>query len=1368
MRLTLGKQRSLRRCIAWTVLVGVLRYALVQVCHVEPAADGNSEAPVHTAELLRAAPPPPPARLPPTVPVPPLPLPPLPPPPSVPPPPPPTPTPTPLTMQQKSLPPQPQPPRRETVVEPPALAPPTAAADPPPTPVHASPGSPAGEGPAPPSGAPVRSVAAAASPKELHDERSASAVSQGDRQRPLPPRAAVAAKHGAAFALETPSPRAETPEPAPASRSGQLGSEHPAVSSQLASKTQAATDSRSSTRKSHGGEHFDATRGVFNWGTRTMVPAPVSSTMWIGYHEHHDGDAAREHAVAAPVDSSTIHFRNLTKETAIVAWAAPNPGLYGWDILGYRVQWRLDGQPWPAHDPASGVAVTGGSTDQGGVADVMTLIGSPSTGTDYTSVLVKTYAGVGIYHFRLRPWNHGGAGAWSEASYGLWPPTPPEPPTQLSAQAISGSVSVSNVSSAIVSGLNVSWHPSVTEGTAECADVIARDVLAGICTTVGAGLPIDSYKLEILVGTPTGTTTDHWQGAVRLSGLQRGVMPSAPGILGSVHLLVDPAFKLLLSNTVYSLRVSAHNGAGWSQPTAAVSVTTLGPPARPGSVQYTETARDFLRLVWPAPTLAADGSLLCDGNPVLRYRAFGSSWNPRMNLWEAATRYTLTSDTKRPYAASRLATRTPRPASLSKDEWLELFFGWEGDSATPDSSGLIHYLVDYLSPETQYRFVVVAVSASGESLPSLPSVLMATLMAAPKDIRAFIGAPCVYNTETKPVEFLAMGSGKNLRYTWQLPDGGPIGRCLNDNCAAMAYTFPAAGSHRKHTGGGNAFEVAVLASNHAGIVRIQTHVHVKYCGCTDPFDPSFDPDADYMVPRDCSRQQSWAGAPSELPRGQSTPFQVHFDPQHIFGVEVTVRIDCGALAMCYSTKHVPENFGVTPAALFDHPFESRHGTWSTHIQAQVHQAVGVPAPPPPAPAQTPVSVVVPGSEVDGEHCTYGVSMFKVLTVPYARLAPNRRQKRENTPPSSIYVALKGTSGFTRFELLARPLSFDGVPRVTLGRDKTAIGPHTTGVVAGSVIADKWVFHEAPLGRLGLADLEIRLTASASRLDNSVHTPTPGCVSLYSSWDEVWPSPMRATSSSVGYERTMQAVGSDCASDGGTGAESSVVWTAINPLTEDARRTLSIGITGLVTTAGEPSESDFRLEVIRHDYTGYKKPLRLLEGMTAVGSMQTSTSSQRVLGNGKLDFFEVHAAGTVALIQLSVRVGQVKLLCATAGLPTRGRYAKQWTLTTPPAHGHAAHEQQHSVLVNISSNCGMPADTADTDPYFWSEDDVSNDDELRQRVSLRGHASGPHGERSSVYLSVLGVASDLNVGTEGNVYEISAATELLAMHTSLAG
>eukprot|EP01045_Picozoa_sp_COSAG04_P006921 COSAG04_NODE_350_length_16101_cov_52.309923_2_plen_1070_part_00 len=1056
---------------------------------------------------------------------------------------------------------------------------------------------------------------------------------------------------------------------------------------------------------------------MFNHGTGRVDPRPLPSTVRVGSHDHFDGDSGhwRDHAIPGTIDGGTIHFRNVTSEHTIVAWQPPDQGLYKWDVLGFRVEWRLEGQPWP--QPGEG-----GATEQGGAADVMTPEGSASTGTTCNCVLVRTWPGKGLYFFRIRSWNHGGSAPWSEESYGLWPPEPPQPPKELAASRLP------------TTGFNISWAPALTVGTEHCADVARRDVPAGVCTTRGAGLPVDSYRLEIRL-----PGTERWQPAVRLPGLARGVMRSAAGVRGQVrsckcrsrprlltastsqvHLAVDPDMKRLPADSTFGFRVSAHNAAGWSEPSEVLDARSFGPPARLRSpVAFTESGETFLRLAWAAPRLGADGSPL--KNPIVRYRVFGSSFNERLGTWQAAARGSLTSNTRRPFAASPLDAPVPAPESLPADTWLEFFFGYSGDTVTPDADGNVHYLADFLSPGTMYRFVVFAVSDSGEAEPSVPSQPMATLIQPPGDVRLFVGAPCVHKDVSTPVEFLAMSSGKDVRFTWQLPEGGPIGRCHQSGCAAMEYTLPAAGPHPQ--GPTDAFEVAVLASNKRGIVRTETAVHVEYCGCTDAMDPSYDADADYMLPRSCDRTVSWDGAPSELILDQVVPFQVHFDPLSTFAVELVLRVDVGQVATCYSTKKPPSEFGKSPAPLFDHPFARHDWGWDNVV---VHQPDNAPPPPPPAPPpppQTPVQV--PGSEIDGEHCALGITNYRVITVPYARLAPSRRQKREGTPPASLFVGLKGTAAFSRFELLARPLSFGGMPRTSMKRDKEATGPHTTGVHDGTVARGMWTFWDIPLGRLGLADLEMRITVDR------------GCVSLYSSWTEVWPSPQRATKSSAGYERGLEHIGADC--DGaGSGDGSGRLWTTIRPLTEDLRRTLHIGI------AGASSASSYQLEVLRHDYAGYDRPSRLVEGMPAAGV--SSTNPDRVLGFAKMEFFELHASGNVALLNLDVRIGQLELFCATAGLPARGRFAKRWRL---PA------QQHHSILVPIVRDCGAVVHNS-SEPEFWPEAAVDRDDALRDRISLRGSVTGSHGERTSVYIGVLGTGEDLGAA-EGNLFQIRAAS-----------
>ena len=57
----------------------------------------------------------------------------------------------------------------------------------------------------------------------------------------------------------------------------------------------------------------------------------------------------------------------------------------------------------------------------------------------------------------------------------------------------------------------------------------------------------------------------------------------------------------------------------------------------------------------------------------------------------------------------------------------------------------------------------------------------------------------------------------------------------------------------------------LVARNPAGAVVLPFVLPVRYCGCTDPYDPAFWDDADDMVPTLCERHHRWEGAPSTLP-----------------------------------------------------------------------------------------------------------------------------------------------------------------------------------------------------------------------------------------------------------------------------------------------------------------------------------------------------------------------------------------------------------------------------------------------------------------------------------------------------------------------
>lgn len=107
---------------------------------------------------------------------------------------------------------------------------------------------------------------------------------------------------------------------------------------------------------------------MYNHGTGRVDPRPLPSTVRVGSHDHFDGDSGhwRDHAIPGTIDGGTIHFRNVTSEHTIVAWQPPDQGLYKWDVLGFRVEWRLEGQPWP--QPGEG-----GATEQGGAGPTARL-----------------------------------------------------------------------------------------------------------------------------------------------------------------------------------------------------------------------------------------------------------------------------------------------------------------------------------------------------------------------------------------------------------------------------------------------------------------------------------------------------------------------------------------------------------------------------------------------------------------------------------------------------------------------------------------------------------------------------------------------------------------------------------------------------------------------------------------------------------------------------------------------------------------------------------------------------------------------------------------------------------------------------------
>jgi hypothetical protein len=201
--------------------------------------------------------------------------------------------------------------------------------------------------------------------------------------------------------------------------------------------------------------------------------------------------------------------------------------------------------------------------------------------------------------------------------------------------------------------------------------------------------------------------------------------------------------------------------------------------------------------------------------------------------------------------------------------------------------------------------------------------------------------------------------------------------------------------------------------------------------------------------------------------GKETPFQYHFDTS-TFALELTLRIDVGAqestcavmcccrftavslgcpsvqltgsVDMCWSVKGVPELFGEPPkiSLLFPQPLVRNACGGFGPCTTIIHQAgtppvvLPVPPPPPPPPSSECECAALHAHQscciaslrwlstwVTGlTGCVFNIHNFRVVEVPYEVIALTRAAKLAGKqPPTSIYVAVRGVSSFSRFELV---------------------------------------------------------------------------------------------------------------------------------------------------------------------------------------------------------------------------------------------------------------------------------------------------------------------------------------------------------------
>jgi hypothetical protein len=772
------------------------------------------------------------------------------------------------------------------------------------------------------------------------------------------------------------------------------------------------------------------------------------------------------------------------------------------------------------------------------------------------------------YTFRIAAFNHFGTGAWSTQSYAVHTHSAPTAPTWATAP-------VTSVVAA-GTGFTLNWvaGDAYGTGTDECAtnrgtahtmtaalscsrskaDIFAdcdtdNDAAVSDAEFAATGCPcITENNLGDTVATVTyaldlcttagygasdsGSDTD--SGTHTYTIQQCTGTGCTPTVTTYTTTSTTQVVTGLTAATTYVFKVTATNAAG-STASATTTYTTPAKPDKPDppvalSIEGTEIKMSWLASIDKIlSTVSGHDTVGPTNNGFILY---AQSYDKSSTTWVPAVRGSLTNDGEDTIAASeyelgRAASATNPDVAYASDSdstvtdsYLQLaYFSAEfytdstGTATSKPATGTWNHrgltnrvdvidtaTVPSLLPGTKYRFKVALVNAAGTSELSEISEEYTTPDSAISSLRIFSGPPCVYKPgQGGATTFAASAEGSNVKYRWELvaesttgqstlytdstmdPGGSTVGTCLDDDqadstCSVMSYTLPYPGDGT--SGGGDLdsydydeIKLRVLASNGRGIVAEEiafgyntlgrsqlTGLNtIEYCGCTDAGDDLYWPEATYMVPSLCttdtfdSADTSSVGS-SNVAAGNWEYFQFFFDADS-YAAEVTVRVDVGTVDVYVSTAEIPD-------ASLPHTYSA---------------------------SKT------------------GVSNFFVTPLTYTALATSTQR--------SVFVAVKGSAGFSRFQVLGRSSEFQLAPGSSTpspaSRERLQDVATSAAGIAKTVVASGWNFYEYYYPHIeNDIDVQITVTSSTAAAD--------GLLNVYASLDERYPSPERATDGSSGY------------------------------------------------------------------------------------------------------------------------------------------------------------------------------------------------------------------------------------------------------------
>ena len=895
-----------------------------------------------------------------------------------------------------------------------------------------------------------------------------------------------------------------------------------------------------------------------------------------------------------------------------------------------------------------------------------------------------------LYRFQIQAHNLYDDGNWSDVSYALHTPAVPEMPD---------APQVANKSSSTVA---LHWTMPKTRGSVDCPDVSLRSPRAGICTTAGNGAAVTGYLLYVSYGEE-----EEVDGIAQNRTWEPLGLPVTDMQVGVIEALSYNAIDQE-SGTLHGFRVSAVNAAGEGAMSEPLFVSTNGPPGTPEAPRFFAKTHSSISLMWVPPEVD-------EGSPVTAYRLFGGRWDWDVGWWVPIEPSVLSIKQRTEVSYDDLIVEDgesphPWPEDLDRDAYGELWMPplerlqqgykpreeinldddgsgswseswdwaqgavsgtqtleeWRGrrqqevdgiadsDDFTDPESALndagwsdhasssvidqaahrrleinasnyahsafirggeyykykpntlpnttLYFSVNYLMNNEYYRFRVLAINEAGQSNVSLRSEPCKLLDAPITALQMYAGPPCMYAFQST-TNFLAVSDGSGVYYRWTTERGSTAGRCLNDDCSLMDYQYVNVGLNT----------LLVTAINNVGSMLQTLQLNVSYCGCTDRHDPNFWWLATYHLPAFCSNIETWPDVDMTVAVGETKYFDMPV-PNDAYHTELVIRVERGAVGVYISKSRLPD---ILSNITYDQRFvgpEIKHEGNATGTYS-------------------------------------GIKTFAVMETSYQDLS--KSVGGTLTGAKWLFIAVVGFDPYSEFDLVGKVTQFQrAVP--CRGEDiclesstRRNLQEPIQGVQTLTPYYDFYEYYFEAAGLLSTIDVQVTLTV------------TQGCVQLYASQHERYPSPKRAGGVEYGYIPDKSVGGCSSMvthSSTADGGEHRIpALGVVFNIEAHHPRVLYLSVQAAdmdnMIDGQTPPTCIYDIEVSSFDYNTQS------QAIVGQQTMDAGTSVQDVVIMDNFKFFEIRVSDASTTVEVTVTAlfGTVDLFISSIGKPTQSVY-----------------------------------------------------------------------------------------------------------------